>query len=266
MKKHLTMKRLVMLAAAALLSAMSLINAQGRVLEFENPKMTVYLPANPAKSGRALIACPGGGYSHLAKDHEGHHWAHFYNDLGLAYAVLEYRMPKGEREIPLGDVERAFKLMTDSAAVWKINPEDIGIMGSSAGGHLAATASTHQRGAMKPSFQVLFYPVASLDSTITHKGTRHGFLGGNPEESLVREFSAENSVGSGTPRAFIALSADDTVVVPENSLRFFSALCRNGIPAAMFIYPTGGHGWGYRTDFKYHDNVLAELKAWLESF
>ncbi len=242
-----------------------LCEAKGRIIEVENPRLTVYLPALPSKSGRALVVCPGGGYSHLAKDHEGHAWAHFYNEMGIVCAVLEYSMPKGDRTVPLRDVDAAFTLLKDSAEVWHINPDSIGIMGSSAGGHLAAAVATHPTAAASPAFQILFYPVASLDASITHKGTRKGFLGENPTDDLVEEFSAENRVNPSTPPAFMALSADDKAVDPENSLRYFSALKRESVPVAMFIYPTGGHGWGYRSNFKYHTEMLAELRAWLAS-
>lgn len=248
---------------AAMIPASSV--AQGRIVVIEKPKMTVYLPSHSVGSGKSVIVCPGGGYSHLAKNHEGHDWAHWFNDNGIACAVLEYRMPKGDRNIPLADVDAAFKVMKDSATVWKINPDSIGIMGSSAGGHLAATVSTHPTAASSPAFQILFYPVVSLDSLITHKGTRKNFLGENAGDDIVAEYSSENKVSASTSPAFIALSADDGAVSPENSLRYFSALNRAGVSAAMFIYPTGGHGWGYRPGFKYHSQMLGELKAWLES-
>lgn len=247
-----------------LLSAFGLWG-QGKVLTFDNPKLTVYLPSNPGPASKAVIACPGGGYTHLAKDHEGHNWAHFYNNLGFAYAVLEYTMPNCDREMLLGEVESAFKILVDNAADWKINPEKIGIMGSSAGGHLAATVATHPRGVMKPAFQVLFYPVVSLDPEITHLGTRAGFVGKDADKELTAEWSSENKVTPETCPAFMALSSDDKAVNPLNSLRYMAALCKAGVPVALFSYPTGGHGWGYRTTFKYHDQVLAELTAWLNT-
>lgn len=247
-----------------LLSAFGLWG-QGKVLIFDTPKLTVYLPSNPDPAGKAVIACPGGGYTHLAKDHEGHNWAHFYNNLGFAYAVLEYTMPNCDREMLLNEVESAFKILVDNAADWKINPEKIGIMGSSAGGHLAATVATHPRGVMKPAFQVLFYPVVSLAPEITHLGTRAGFVGKDADKELTAEWSSENKVTPETCPAFMALSSDDKAVNPLNSLRYMAALCKAGVPVALFSYPTGGHGWGYRTTFKYHDQVLAELTAWLNT-
>lgn len=237
--------------------------AKGRVIEFESPRMTVYLPPQP--NGRAIVACPGGGYSHLATDHEGHNWAPFYNQLGYAYAVLEYRMPGGDRSIPMGDVEAAFKLMVDSADQWHFKADKIGIMGSSAGGHLASTMATHPGQYCKPAFQVLFYPVISLENDITHQGTRRGFLGEVPTDELAAAWSNFNNVTAQTPPAFLALSSDDKAVPAQNSLRYVTALVENGVPASLHIYPVGGHGWGYRTTFKYHQQVLAELAAWLKT-
>ena len=257
-------KTLSIVFLLALISAFSMYG-QGKVLSFDSPKLTVYLPSDPDPAGKAIIACPGGGYTHLAAAHEGHNWAHFYNNLGLAYAVLEYTMPNCDREMLLNEVESAFKILVDNAAEWKINPEKIGIMGSSAGGHLAATVATHPRGVMKPAFQVLFYPGVSLDPETTHPGTRAGFVGKDADAALTAEWSSENKVTSETSPAFIALSSDARAVNPLNSLRYVAALCKAGVPAALFSYPTGGHGWGYRTSFKYHDQVLAELTAWIKN-
>lgn len=251
---------------AILLLLLPVAATAGPTIAIESPKLTVYLPDSATESGTpAVIVCPGGGYSHLATAREGHDWAPFFNSLGLACAVLEYRMPNGDREIPLADVEAAFTIMTDRAAEWGIDPADIGIMGSSAGGHLASAAATHQRRAMKPAFQILFYPVVSLDSAMTHRGTRNGFLGPTPSPQLVDEWSAANKVTASTPPAIFLLSADDKVVKPSNSIDYFLALRRAGVPAAMMIYPTGGHGWGFRDTFTYHDQVLAELSAWLKN-
>lgn len=242
----------------------STVYGQGRIVNVEDPKLTVYLPSSPDKSKSAVIICPGGGYSYVAKAHEGHNWAHFFNNLGIACGVLEYTLPNGNPSIPLGDVEKAFNIMTDSASVWNIDSTKIGIMGSSAGGHLAATASTHPSMKIHPAFQILFYPVISLENPITHLGTRQSFLGENADEKTVADYSAFNNVNSTTPPAFIVLSADDKGVVPDNSILYFSALTKSGVPAALMIYPTGGHGWGYNSGFPYHDQMLSELTAWLK--
>lgn len=248
------------------ISIATVVNAQTRVIKIANPKMTVFLPPKGLESGKALIALPGGGYSHLAVNHEGFHWAPFFNKEGVAYAVLEYSMPKSDPSIPMKDVEAAFKIMADSAANWGFRPDSIGIMGSSAGGHLASTVSTHPTEICQPAFQILFYPVISMNPEITHKGSRKGFLGENPSEELEKTYSSEQQVTASTPRALMLLSSDDKTVVPANSLRYYESLIKAGVPASIHLYPTGGHGWGYRDTFKYHQNVLDEISAWLKSF
>lgn len=261
------MKRKLFLILTLLMSApVFSCLAQSRVIEFDSPKMKVFLPPAGLGNGKAVVACPGGGYSHLARNHEGYFWAPFFNNLGIALAVVEYEMPNGDRTIPMSDVEETFKILTDSAEVWKINPDSIGVMGSSAGGHLASTMSTHPTAICKPAFQILFYPVISLDESITHAGTRRGFLGENPSQELVEQWSSDKQVTAETPRAFMVLCSDDKVVVPMNSINYYNALVENNVPAAMFIYPKGGHGWGSRDKFVNHDQMIAELTAWLKSF
>lgn len=239
--------------------------AQTRIIECEFPKMKVFLPPANMGNGKAVVACPGGGYTHLAQNHEGYYWAPFFNNLGYAYAVVEYRLPNGDRNIPMEDVRAGFKILSDSASAWGINPAEIGIMGSSAGGHLASAIATHPTEGCVPAFQILFYPVISLESNITHRGSRKGFLGENPSEELVSEWSSDKKVTSATPPAFLALCSDDKVVKPINSIKYYNALVEAGVPAGMHIYPAGGHGWGYRTKFKQHDLMLDELTDWLKN-
>ena len=139
-------------------------------------------------------------------------------------------------------------------------------MGSSAGGHLASTVATHASAAARPDFQILFYPVITMDKSYTHRGSHDNLLGKEASEALETEFSNEKQVTAETPRAFLVLSSDDRTVPPANSVNYYTALIANGIPAALHIYPTGGHGWGHRDTFRYHDQVLDELAAWLKSF
>ncbi|MCD8385830.1 MAG: alpha/beta hydrolase [Bacteroidales bacterium] len=260
------MKKVVLLIFAVFVSVCYLeTEAQSRVVEFDSPKMKVFLPPANMTNGRAVVACPGGGYTHLAQNHEGYYWAPYFNSLGYAYAVVEYRFPEGNRDIPMDDVKCCFKAFSDSAEVWKINPGQVGIMGSSAGGHLASALATHPTANCKPAFQILFYPVISLENDITHGGTRRGFLGENPSEELVSEWSSDQKVDSDTPPVFLALCSDDKVVKPINSILYYNALVDAGVPVAMFVYPTGGHGWGYRSKFKQHDQMIDELTAWLKN-
>ncbi len=251
--------------ALAVCGGVAVAHAQ-KVVKIESPKMTVYLPADNKASGRAVLALPGGGYSGLATGHEGHDWAPFFNDKGIALAVVEYGLPHGDRTIPVGDAVNAVKTVRDSAEVWRINPDDIGIMGSSAGGHLASTVATHAPSEARPNFQILFYPVITMDKSYTHKGTHDNLLGADASAELEKEYSNELQVDSLTPRAIILYSDDDNVVPPMNGVNYYAALHRLGIPASLFIYPSGGHGWGYRQKFKYHEQMIADLSAWLESF
>ena len=236
----------------------------------ENPKDTarvwLYLPKTEKATGRAVVICPGGGYSHLAMNHEGHDWAPFFNNMGIAVMVLKYRMPHGCWQVPVEDTEEAVKMLRRNASSWKINPDDIGIMGSSAGGHLASTIATRSRGEAAPNFQILFYPVITMDPSFTHKGSHDNFLGKDVKKKSEREFSSDQQVTRVTPRAFITLSDDDTAVLPANGTNYYFECYRHDVPASLHIYPSGGHGWGMRSSFAYHAEMLQELKSWLLSF
>jgi acetyl esterase/lipase len=175
-------------------------------------------------------------------------------------------MPHGVWQVPGEDAEEAIRLVRQNATAWRINPKDVGIMGFSAGGHLASTIATHASGDSAPNFQILFYPVISMEQGTTHQGSRENLLGKKPKRKLINEYCNEQHVGRHTPRAFIALADDDRVVLPVNSVNYYEELFANKVPASMHIYPTGGHGWGYRESFAYHYNVIFELKAWLQSF
>ena len=220
----------------------------------DKAELTVYLPDEKKATGRAVVCCPGGGYANLAMDHEGHQWAAFFNNQGIALIVLKYRMPHGNRLIPISDAEEAIKTVRRRASEWHINPEDVGIMGFSAGGHLASTIATHSTGDAAPNFQILFYPVITMDLGFTHRGSHDKFLGEGHSKKELR------------PRAFLALSDDDKVVPPANGFNYYEQLYKHDVPASIHIYPTGGHGWGYRESFAYHYEMIFELKAWLQSF
>ena len=232
----------------------------------DSAKVWVYLPSKEEATGRAVVICPGGGYQHLAMDHEGHDWAAFFNNMGIAAVVLKYRMPHGDHEVPLSDAEAAMKLVRRNAQNWNIDPHDVGIMGSSAGGHLASTVATHAKGDALPDFQILFYPVITMMSDITHKGSHDNFLGEKAKKRNEQEYSSDLQVTRVTPRAFIALSDDDHTVLPANGVNYYLQLYRNDVPATLHVYPSGGHGWGNRDSFKYHNEMQLDLKAWLRSF
>ena len=247
-------------------------NANGD--ENDKAELTVYLPDAKKATGRAVVCLPGGGYTHLAMDHEGHQWATFFNNQGIALIVLKYRMPHGNPQIPVSDAEQAMKLVRMNAVEWHIDRNNVGIMGFSAGGHLASTIATHSKGEASPDFQILFYPVITMDQGFTHKGSHDNLLGtvaeSKKEQKEMRrlefEYSNELQVNRTTPRAFIALSDDDKAVPAANGLNYYQQLYKHDVPASIHIYPTGGHGWGYRESFAYHYQMLFELKAWLQSF
>ena len=229
--------------------------------------MVAYLPQKA--TGRAIVDCPGGGYSHLATQHEGHDWAKWFNEQGIAYFVLTYRMPQGDRTVPMGDAQQAIRTVRDSASVWGVNPYDVGIMGFSAGGHLASAVSTHSEFDCRPNFSILFYPVISMNEREGHRGSSHGFLGdeGVKDEKLVKEYSSQNAVRSHlTPPAVILTASDDrTVPVITNAIPYYTAMRRAGNKCALYVYPTGGHGFGFRDSWTYHDQMLTDLKSWLNT-
>ncbi len=228
------------------------------------PSVRVFLPEADKANGMAVVCCPGGGYSHLAMDHEGYDWAPFFNEQGIALIVLKYRMPHGVTEVPISDAKEALRLVRANAKEWGISPDKVGIMGSSAGGHLASTVATHSDSTTAPDFQILFYPVVTMDYAFTHKGSRHNLLGRDTSMSMVDLYSNEQQVTRLTPPAIMFLSDDDTAVPSPNSVNYYMALKRAGVSATMHIYPSGGHGWGSRKNFKFHDEMMADLKAWLD--
>ena len=229
-------------------------------------KVTVFLPDAKKATGRAIVCCPGGGYTHLAWEKEGTAWAPFFNGQGIALIVLKYRMPHGNYTVPAEDAEEAMKLVRSHAEEWHINPNDIGIMGFSAGGHLASTIATHSKGKAAPNFQILFYPVISMEQGVTHQGSCDNLLGKKPKRKLIAHYSNEQHVHKSSPRAFIALASDDKAVPPVNSLAYYEELLNNKVPATLHIYPSGGHGFGILQSFTYHFEMMLELKAWLRSF
>lgn len=234
----------------------------GRVSNIKNPDITVYRAENP--NGMAVIMCPGGGYARLAMNHEGHDMAPWFNTQGITYVVLKYRMPNGHREVPFSDVEQAIRLVRQHAAEWNINPSKVGIMGASAGGHLASTLATHYTSKeTRPDFQILLYPVITMDANFTHAGSRENLITKNPSADLIAKYSNELQVNAQTPQAFIALSSDDKAVLPQNSINYYLALLKHNVPATMHIYPTGGHGWGFRDNFTYKRQWTDELEKWL---
>ena len=235
-----------------------------RISHVTNPTITVYPSAVP--NSKAIIMCPGGGYSRLAMDHEGHHMAAWFQAQGITYVVLKYRMPNGHADVPLSDAEQAIRLVRKHAAEWNVNPNRVGIMGASAGGHLASTLATHYSSAeTRPDFQVLFYPVITMDESDTHMGSRTNLLGKQPTAAQVKAFSNELRVNAHTPPAFIMLSSDDKAVPAANGVNYYLALVKSGVSASLHAYPTGGHGWGFNDSFLYKRQWTGELEKWLRT-
>ncbi len=230
-------------------------------------QMVCFLPQTP--SGKAIVGVPGGGYSMLSNTHEGTLASGWLNEQGIAYFVVNYRLPAGDRTKPISDVEQGIRIVRDSAAVWGINPHDVGIMGFSAGGHLASVISTHSPFDVRPDFSILFYPVISMDERVSHVWSCRNFLGteGQKDPALVRDFSTQNAVRRHlTPPACIIMASDDRLVPPvTNGVQYYTAMRNAGNECAMYIYPTGDHGFGFGTWFKYHDQMLADLGAWLKA-
>ncbi len=263
------MKRLIILFLSIFVHA-AIWSQTARVMEVVNSPdgqsmLTCYLPEHP--SGRAVVCCPGGGYPQLSLVKEGHQWAPYFNEQGIAFFVLKYRMPGGDRNLPLADAYQAIRTVRDSAEAWHVNPNDVGIMGFSAGGHLASSVSTHADWDARPDFSILFYPVVTLGEG-THKGSREGFLGRDSIDSelLVRQWSNHLAVRRHlTPPAIILLANDDMVVPPvQNGVAYYSAMRQAGNNCALHVYPSGGHGFGFQDSFAFHSEMLADLSAWLQ--
>ncbi|MBR5803233.1 MAG: alpha/beta hydrolase fold domain-containing protein [Bacteroidaceae bacterium] len=230
-------------------------------------QMVCFLPENP--SGKAIVGVPGGGYSMLSNSHEGYQASEWLNKRGIAYFVVNYRLPNGDRTIPMGDVQKGISIVRDSASTWQIHPRAVGIMGFSAGGHLASVISTHSEYEVRPDFTILFYPVISMDARVSHPSSCENFLGkeGQKDAELVRQFSTQNAVKRHlTPPAIIITASDDRLVpFVTNGLEYYKAMRNAGNECVMHVYPSGDHGFGFGSFFKYHNQLLTDLGTWLDN-
>ena len=226
--------------------------------------LTVFRTEEENNNGKSVIIIPGGGYSYVAGSYEGADWAPFYRDLGFTVAVLRYNLPGGNPEIPLNDGKAALQYLRENAEDLQIDPKQVGVMGFSAGGHLASTIATHLTGDELPAFQVLYYPVISMEASYTHAGSRENLLGKNPSKDLVNLYSNEKQVTSETPPAYICWASDDATVKPTNSLKYRQALKNAGVPVTSKTFSSGGHGFGFKTTFAHHKQMLQDLTKWLE--
>ena len=246
-----------------------------RIAKVSVPSFTIFKPAKP--NGKAVIICPGGGYSILAFDKEGTNVAEEFNKWGVTAFVLKYRLPDDSTMIdksiaPLQDAQQAIRLIRNNAKQWGINANQIGIMGFSAGGHLASTAATHfdfkadpgnsDTTSTRPDFAILIYPVISFDSSIYNKGSKDNLIGVSASAKKVNFFSNDLQVTPNTPPSFLVHAGDDKGVLVENSIRYYQACIKNKVLAEMHLYPKGGHGFGMNNKTT-DDNWLERLHNWM---
>ncbi|MEA4982918.1 MAG: alpha/beta hydrolase [Paludibacter sp.] len=234
------------------------------MVKISEPRMYAYPAPKENNSGTAVLICPGGGYSGVSVIKEGEEIALWYNKIGVSAFVLYYRMPNFHHEIPLKDAQAAMEIIYKRAKEWGIDRKKIGIMGFSAGGHLASTAGTHFTGKInRPAFMVLAYPVISMQVDVTHKGSKNNLLGKTPDEKLVQLYSNELQVNKKTPPAFIFHAMDDKTVPVLNSQLFADALKKNKVPVELYTFPEGGHGIGMRPTNPEADKWPAMLENWM---
>lgn len=243
----------------------------------DQPAIRLYPSPDDTRTGAAIVVCPGGGYGGLASDHEGQQVAQWLNSIGVTAGVLKYRLgPKYHHPAPLQDVQRAIRYVRSRAAELNIDPERVGVMGFSAGGHLASTVSTHfdagnpdaadpiDRASCRPDFSVLCYPVISFEAPYTHKGSVRNLLGETPDPALVHSLSNETQVTAETPPAFLFHTAEDTGVPPENAVAYYMALLEHKIPAELHVYQNGPHGVGLATGDPVLSTWTQRLADWLK--
>jgi acetyl esterase/lipase len=249
----------------------------GRVSNVSEPTLTVYGPAVDRPNGTAVIICPGGGYVRLSTAREGKQYAAWLGTLGITSFVLKYRMQEFGHPAPLRDVLRAVRLVRSQAARYHIRPDRIGVMGSSAGGHLAASAGTlydHPLGrtgadldkiSARPDFLVLMYPVITMDGPAVHAGSRKALLGANPSAADVRLMSVEQQVTAATPPTLLIHTQEDQTVPVENSILFYQALTRAKVPAEMYLFEHGSHGMGMRAGLGTASAWPKRAEEWLKA-
>jgi len=242
----------------------------------DKPTLSVYLPEDAAATGAGVVVCPGGGYQALAMDHEGRQVAGWLNSFGVAAFVLKYRIaPRYRHPAPLQDAQRALRYLRAHAGRLGVDPARIGIWGFSAGGHLAATAATQfdaggpeaadeiERMSSRPDFLILGYPVIVFGEDAAHGGSQRNLLGENPDPELVRSLSAEKQITAGTPPAFLFHTNEDKAVPAENSVEFYLALRKAGVPAELHIYERGRHGVGLASTDRVLSSWPDRLADWM---
>lgn len=234
------------------------------IVNISQPRMLAFPAAKEKANGTAVLICPGGGYSGVSQIKEGEEFARWFNEMGISAFVLYYRMPNGHTEIPLRDAQKAMSIIRERAKEWNIKKSRIGIMGFSAGGHLASTVGTHFKNkAERPAFMILGYPVVTMDAKLTHGGSRTNLLGKNPTEEMVKRYSNELQVTKKTPPTFIVHAKDDGAVPIANSENLAKALEANNVPVKLVVYDKGGHGFGMRRKDIPVKEWPEELRKWM---
>lgn len=225
----------------------------------------IYKSDDNNSNQRAVILIPGGGYDHVVGDYEGADWVPLFKSLGYTTAVLRYTTPPKTPDGPLSEVIEAMKYLRNTSNGWNVDTGIVGVMGFSAGGHLASTAATHIKGDERPAFQVVFYPVITMDKNTTHSGSRENLLGLNPTQELVDLYSNEKQVTAETPPAYVCWTDDDKEVQPINSISYVEALKSKGVPVHAKNFKSGGHAYGFYKHFKYHDEMVEDFTQWLNN-
>ena len=224
----------------------------------------VYKSKKENATGQAVVICPGGGYGCVCMKNEGFGLAKYFQSIGVTAVILKYRLPNnGHKQVPLEDAQEALKWTRNNSKRLNIDPQKVGICGSSAGGHLAAYTSNFTADAEKPAFTILFYPVITGTTWLTHQGTFSNLLGNNRTAKMQEYYSLENRVTGTTPPAILILADDDKVVPPISSILYYQALKNNGVKASLHIYPSGGHGFAGSENYKYKQEYQTAIADWL---
>ncbi len=227
-------------------------------------EMYIHIPEKVQQTSKVVIICGGGGFNKVNLDHEGHQFAEWLNSLGIVGCVLNYRLPGGtDKRITEKDLRQAVRFVRNNVKEWGLDKPSVGAAGFSIGGHAVSLVATKVESDSKLDFSMLFYSVTSMQDKITHIASRNKLLGADPSEEDIYNFTALNHVSANTSPCFIMACNDDSIVSPLNSVLYYERLRKHNIPAALYIFPKGGHAWGMNKDFQYHTDMLSLLEKWI---